>query len=201
MLSNVGRPKAMDNETQHYMRSLQDAIRQVSEQQRKLAVEMHQRQQAAAAEKMVETLVKILSSSYDKAIAYNNVVIVAGYASFFAIWAATKPALSGWVAISAALLMVTSATIFVLFELFKMIHSSRSLMRLQDIAKDDNARKDPTVFQEKVKAFENSQRIESLRFVRVWVAVLGATVSTAVTAIGLLVFNFVSLLFIADVVL
>lgn len=170
---------------------MQEAIKKIAEQQQRMALDAHQRQQKAAAEKMVETLVKILSSSYDKAIAYNNIVIVAGYATFFAIWGATKPALTHWIAITSALLMVCSATVFVLFELFKMVQSSRTFLRLQSIASDDNARKDPEVFQSKIKAFEASQRTDSLRFLRVWVAVLGVTVSTAVIAIALLAYNYV----------
>jgi hypothetical protein len=174
--------------------NMEEAIKKISEQQQRIALETHQRQQQAAAEKMVETLVKILSSSYDKAIAYNNVVIVAGYATFFALWGATKPALTHWISITSALLMVSSATVFVLFELFKMVQSSRTFLRLQSIASDDNARKDPEVFQSKVKEFEASQRTDSLRFLRVWVAVLGFTVSTAVVDIALLVYNYIYVL-------
>ena len=137
---------------------------------------------------------KILSISYDKAIAYNNVVIVAGYATFFAIWGATKPALTHWISITPALLMVSSATVFVLFELFKMVQSSRTMLQLQSIAADENARKDPEIFQSKMKAFETLQRSVSLRFVRVWVAVLGIAVSTAVAAISLLAYNYICML-------
>lgn len=181
----------MDQQTQYQMANMQEVIKKLAEQQKQMTQDAHRRQQQAAAEKMIETLVKILSSSYDKAIAYNNVVIVAGYATFFAIWGATKPALTHWISITSALLMVSSATVFVLFELFKMVQSSQTLMQLQSIAADENARKDPEVFQSKVKAFETLQRSASLHFVRVWVAVLGITVSTAVAAIGLLAYNYV----------
>lgn len=184
----------MDQQTQYQMANMQDAIRRIGEQQQRMAQTLNQRQQQAAAEKMVETLVKILSSSYDKAIAYNNVVIVAGYATFFAMWGATKPVLTHWTSIASALLMVSSATVFVLFELFKMIQTSQTFMQLQSIATDENVRKDPEIFQSKVKAFETLQRSASLRFVRVWVAVLGITVSTAVAAIGLLTYSYVCIL-------
>lgn len=184
----------MDQETQFHMRNMQDAIKAIAEQQQKTAQEAHRRQQEAAAEKMIETLVKILSSSYDKAIAYTNVVIVAGYAAFFAIWGGTKPVLTEWLAITSALLMVVSAAVFVFFELFKMVQSSRSFLQLQGIAADEQARKDPEVFQSKVKAFEASQRQDSLRFLKVWVVVMYVTVSTAVLAVALLVSNYVSIL-------
>jgi hypothetical protein len=181
----------MDQQTEYQMANMQEAIKRLAEQQQRMAQDAHQRQQQAAAEKMTETLVKIISSSYDKAIAYNNVVIIAGYATFFAIWGATKPALTHWISIASALLMVLSATVFVLFELFKMVQSSRTLMQLQAIAVDENARKDPEVFQSKMNTFETLQRSASLRFVRVWVAVLVITVSTAVAAIALLLYNYV----------
>lgn len=170
---------------------VQEALEKHAEQQQRTALEIEAQKQKIAAEKMVETLEKILCSSYDKAIAYNNAVIVAGYAAFFAIWAATKPALDHWISISSALLMVTSATIFVAFELFKMIQSSRSILRLRKIASDPEARTNPLFFQSMMERFDSSERKESLRFLRVWVGVLGSTVCTAISAIGLLVYCYI----------
>jgi len=184
----------MDPHTQYQMANIQETLKQLSEQQQRMMQEAQRRQQEAAAEKMIETLVKILSSSYDKSVAYNNVLIVAGYAAFFAIWGATKPALTNWISIASALLMVTSATVFVLFELFKMVHSSRAMTHLQSIAADESARKNPEVLQLKMKEYEAAQRLGSLRFLRIWVVVLAITASTGVLAVGLLAYNYVCIL-------
>jgi len=184
----------MDPHTQYQMTNIQETLKLLGEQQQQMKQETQRRQQEAAAEKMIETLVKILSSSYDKAVAYNNVLIVAGYAAFFAIWGATKPALTHWVSIASALLMVTSATVFVLFELLKMVHTSRAMTQLQSITADEEARKSPEVLQSKIKEYEAAQRLGSLRFLRIWVVVLVITASTSVLAVGLLAYNYVCIL-------
>jgi hypothetical protein len=44
-------------------------------------------QQSDSSERLFEELVKVISASYDKASAYTNLVMVAGYATFFATWA------------------------------------------------------------------------------------------------------------------
>ena len=185
----------MDQQTQFQMGNMQKQISMLIEQQRRMAEEALQRQQETAAENMIETLVKILSMSYDKAIAYNNIVIVAGYATFFAILGATRTSLSQWVLITSALLMILSATVFVLFELLKMVQSTKSLVQLHVIATDEKARKNPEIFQSKMKAFEMLQQSTSLRSLRTWVVVLVITVSTALSAIALLVYNYVCILF------
>lgn len=41
-------------------------------------------------EKRVENVVKIMAALYDKAAAYTNLIIIAGYAAFFAIWGNVK---------------------------------------------------------------------------------------------------------------
>ena len=185
----------MDQQTQFQMGNMQKQISMLIEQQRRMAEEALQRQQETAAENMIETLVKILSMSYDKAIAYNNIVIVAGYATFFAILGATRTSLSQWVLITSALLMILSATVFVLFELLKMVQSTKTLVQLHVIATDEKARKNPEIFQSKMKAFEMLQQSTSLRSLRTWVVVLVITVSTALSAIALLVYNYVCILF------
>jgi hypothetical protein len=44
----------------------------------------------AEVEKKIENVVKIMAALYDKAAAYMNLIIIAGYAAFFAVWANVK---------------------------------------------------------------------------------------------------------------
>jgi hypothetical protein len=60
--------------------TLQDVIRQTEEKQQK-----------DVAEKIIEAQIKIITASYDRAVAYTNVIVVAGYAAFFGLWTLTKP--------------------------------------------------------------------------------------------------------------
>ena len=176
------------------MDNLANTINKTIVAHNKLAHDFHQNQQEATAEKMIDALNKIVAFSYDKAAAYTNVVLVAGYASFFALWSTTKPVLTHWLSLTALLLMTISATVFVLFELYKMIHSGRFFLDHKHLITDQELRKDPKKLQAKLNEFEQLQNLHTLRFTKVWVVVLWLTVPTGVIAVGLLVFNYLQLL-------
>ncbi len=88
-----------------------------------------EKEQREIGEKIVETQIKIVTASCDKAVAYTNVIVVAGYAGFFGLWTLTKAYLSKCQALWAALFMLVSAATFVFFEVYKMTFTTRSLAR------------------------------------------------------------------------
>jgi hypothetical protein len=65
----------------------------------------------------------------DASAAYNQVIVVAGYAAFFAIWSATANDLPRWVTLTCAALMVVSVTLYVGWTIIGMVliqqHNSR----------------------------------------------------------------------------
>ncbi|WP_171165069.1 hypothetical protein [Usitatibacter palustris] len=83
--------------------------------------------QREAVEKLVEIETKLVSAIYDKAVAYTNLVVAAGYAAFFGLWAITKPYASPGLLQWAALLMLASAATFVIFEIYKMWRTTQDL--------------------------------------------------------------------------
>jgi uncharacterized membrane protein (DUF2068 family) len=84
-----------------------------------MRVVAHQQQEKVAAE-IIESQIKIVSASYDKAVAYTNLIILGGYASFFGLWHLTKDYIGFKQALWAALLMLVSVCVFVFFEVYKM---------------------------------------------------------------------------------
>ncbi|EJC6960356.1 hypothetical protein MX910_004386 [Vibrio vulnificus] len=79
-----------------------------------------------AANALVEAQIKILTASYDKMAAYTNLVVVAGYATFFGLWNLTKDILSPDQKLWSALLIAISASVFVIFEVTKNYFHSRN---------------------------------------------------------------------------
>lgn len=108
----------MDYQTQSQLFYMQEQLRNLSEGYQKMLLTEKQKQEQVAIDKMLENITKINAGVYDKAIAYNNAVLITGYASFFAIWTIAKPILNSWIAITSILLMIFSVTIFVLFEIY-----------------------------------------------------------------------------------
>jgi len=160
----------------------------------KLVDEGLRKEQEAVLAKRLENLSKIVSVTYEKAAAYTNVILIAGYASFFAMWLSTRPALSSRIAIAAVLLMTISATAFIAFETYKMIGNALFFRRSQGFLTDPTVLQSPEIFQQRLDEYETQNRRYALSFIRVWVVVLALAVPTAVLAVGLLAYNYLLLL-------
>jgi hypothetical protein len=156
----------------------------------KLADEVRRGNLEAVVAKQQEALSKIVSVVYDKAAAYTNVIVIAGYASFFALWSSTKPVLSSRLAISAILSMTVSATAFIAFETFKMIWTAGFLRRYQHLLTDPDLEQ----FQARLDKYQALHRRHELGFMWIWRCMLIVTIPTALLAVGLLVYNYLLLL-------
>jgi hypothetical protein len=140
----------------------------------------------------IENQIKIFSALYDKAVAYTNIIILGGYASFFGLWSLTKSYLPPGLARLAALLMLLSVLTFVLFEVIKMVVTNRSLHRQSLILSDPKGINDPSILLRRLQEFSQAERIASIRFIRVWVVNVAIAVSTGLAAAGILLYCFVS---------
>jgi uncharacterized membrane protein (DUF485 family) len=66
---------------------------------------------------------------YDRFTAYTNTIVAVGYASFFALWAFTHDQMSTKLNIIAALLMLLSCSVFVLWEVYQMVANALMVRR------------------------------------------------------------------------
>jgi hypothetical protein len=143
-----------------------------------------------AHEKQVEDLIRVLSSLYDKAAAYTNLILAAGYAGFFAVWANVKVLMTPIELRISGLSMTLSLLVFVAWEITKMIYTSRSLT---DLVKVSDA--DAQSIDQKLLEHEKHHRRINVRLLRVWVWILAATIIPAVIAVAVLLYVFISGLF------
>lgn len=151
-----------------------------------------QKERERVAKEIVDTQIKILTALYDKAIAYTNVVIIGGYASFFGMWSFTKDYLSTWQAVWSALMMSVSIVIFVSFEIVKMTFTSRSLLARGRAMGDPAATQDPNEILARLRDFDLQSQRETIRFGKFWTYTLVVTVSPAVVAIAILFYGFIT---------
>jgi hypothetical protein len=158
----------------------------------RIAEALSQQERDRISKEIIETQIKILSALYDKAVAYTSVIIFGGYASFFGLWSLTKVYLSPGLARLAALLMLLSVLTFVLFEVFKMVVTSRSLYRQSLILSDPKGLNDPSILLRRLQDFSQAERKASIPFMRVWVVNVAIAVSTGLAAAGILLYCFVS---------
>lgn len=160
--------------------TLQDVIRQAAE-----------KQQIEVGEKIIETQIKIITASYDKAAAFNNVIIIAGYAAFFGLWTFTKAYISKDQALWAALFMCISMATFVFFQVYQMTLTAQNLhkkyLSLDERLKGKTAQ---AVLAELKKLDEENKRA-ILRFLPIWRIHLLIAVSTGLLGFAMLAYAYV----------
>jgi hypothetical protein len=158
----------------------------------KVVTQLAKKADQDATDQLIEAQIKIMAASYDKAIAYTNLLIVAGYACFFGMWKMTENYLSKGQILWSALLMTTSAIIFVFFEVTKTFYSSRQLQKLNSIVTNEEIN---SSFQKLHEAFAEYNK-KVCKHVVVWGYWWSfswiATVLFGLSAVGILVWAFVN---------
>ncbi|NTV05451.1 MAG: hypothetical protein HGA59_02950 [Chlorobiaceae bacterium] len=131
---------------------------------------------------------ELAAHTFDKAQAYTNVVLLAGYAGFFAIWSFIRPDITNEQVFWSGLLIALSLTAYMLWEIYGSFYRSRSLLCL---AKAVN---NPDKFHELLEQHKLDEQARIIFLGQIWVVVFGFTVLTGFSAIGILLWAFVSTL-------
>ncbi len=164
---------------------LADAIEEMAKKQRESEI-------AAAIDKVRAEMTAILTVTFDRGAAYTNLITLGGYAGIFGIWSYTRVQLSPGATILVALLLIISLTVFISFEVYKIVHTTQvGLKQRALIVSEAN----PEEFIRRLEALKREVNEEGLRwYLPIWVIHLVVTMVTALGAIGLLVFNFLAVL-------
>jgi hypothetical protein len=118
-----------------------------------------------------------VGETYKHATGYTNVVVLAGYAAFFALWTTSRQYLHPQLGSLAALLMTISCSAFVLWQVLTMIR--HALLLVQYDGALDNP--DPV---EALKKYERQRIAVDSVSIKGWARVLGWTIWPAVLAIS-----------------
>lgn len=148
-----------------------------------------------AVEKLTEIEVKLLATSFEKGSAYTNLVVAAGYATFFGLWTLTKSYLPKTAALWAALLMLASATTFVVFEVYKMYTSGSTIQSRYDKLRQRIAGKPLSEVLAEYQEADLDAKKTALTFIPLWRICLGVTVATALSAVAILASVYVIAIF------
>ena len=129
--------------------------------------------------------ITVINSTYNSATIYTNIIIIAGYASYFAAWGFLKDDLPDSQLMWSALLVTISAGVFVFFEVYKMIYSAVMLFWQAKILE----KTDPI---SAIATYEQTSKTSLLYFMRIWVVALLVVIPTALIGYGLLLSGFIS---------
>lgn len=138
------------------------------------------------AEELIEFHMRITANAFERASAYNSVLILACYASFFGLWQITKEFLDPKWGIAAAVLMAISAASFVIFEVAKTFYTSRQILTLQKTMFGPH-KNDPTKLLEEFTKYDAKARVVNIVLVPFWYVSFSVSVLTGLTALIILV--------------
>jgi hypothetical protein len=141
--------------------------------------------QEAERQQRIDVIIKVTSALYDKAVAYTNIILLAGYAAFFAIWNTMKTNMSRWEMLLTAFCITFSLVFFVFFEVTKMIVNSKSLTGLTKVL---NA--PPQDFDKRLAEQQKAEQRMSIRLLKFWVVILALTVLPGLVAAAVLLSSF-----------
>lgn len=108
---------------------------------------------------------------------YNQIVVLGGYAGFFAIWSATAADLPRWLVLLSGALMGLSLIIYVGWTVYGMIVRANFMQHMMDEIK-----KGPDGFLPRVQAAEAKGAIAGAHYMRFWKPILWAACAPALIA-------------------
>lgn len=151
--------------------------------------ELQAEQQAQVDDKAVKALTDVATKMFDRSAAYNNIVLVAGYAGGFTVWSFTRAQLPGKANVAIALALIISLASFVLFEVIKMIAVGIQVMRYAGALKSAS---DAAEKLKAIKAIDDAHSAVLVGFRWYWVFTLLVAVGGALIALALLAYNFMA---------
>lgn len=137
----------------------------------------------------MENVVKSQLQIFERAQAFSNAIIVAGYAGIFGLWSLTKENLSKSAVSVVALLIGASLLIYVTWEIYGMVLRANSAFRFQKLIG-----KQPSEFFKLAIDYEADQRTIGAGAIIVWRFTVVPAVFLAYFGAGILIYNFAAAL-------
>jgi len=148
--------------------------------------------EVALAARAQQAIIEIGSAQFDRAAAYTNVIVVAGYVGAFSIWAFVAPHLSKHATAAIAILLGASLLAFIGYEVYKMVSVARQFAPQAALLRQSLPAKKFLAELERLQLEEKKFSLTTLY--TVWTVVLVICVGFAVAGIGLLFYNMAAIL-------
>ncbi|MFA6266565.1 MAG: hypothetical protein WC670_12755 [Pseudolabrys sp.] len=137
-------------------------------------------------------IVEIQSKLFDKSAAYNNLIMVGGYAGAFTIWSYTKSSLTTTANVATALLIGFSLCVFIFFQVYKM---AKSVLHYNEVRRLLNQSLPLPDFFEQFNTLQRRDAERTLQSGTISTAIcLFLCALSSVGAMGILFYNFIAVL-------
>lgn len=181
----------MDYETR---RALQQQQATISELAKQMGVEASKRQQALAEanqRKAVDVMTEVQGKLIDRSAAYTNLMLIGGYAGFFALWSGTRSNLPIKANVAIAGLATLSLAIFISFEVYKMVVTALRFLKNRHFLHESLS---PDQFVKRLEELKREEAKLPVGYMGIWVGAVGAALLFAFLAFALLTYNFFAIL-------
>lgn len=138
----------------------------------------------------VEFYTSIIAQSYEKAAAYTNLIIVAGYVLFFTFWNEIRKDLDYFWSSLSVIFMIISVIFFIAWEITQMINSSLYFKKLHETFKIA-----PDKYSSEIEGFYKKSNEFKARLASIWVWELVLTIIPGLIGLAILLFVFIQKLF------
>lgn len=137
---------------------------------------------------------KLLVESFDKMIAYTNLLVALGYAGFFGLWTLTQKYITEKQALWAALFMLVSLSFFIFFEVYKTFSMSRMHQKLARILMNPEIEASVELTNKVFSEYAVESKKIILRQNVIWATTFSIALIFGLLADGLLLYAFVQAL-------
>lgn len=161
----------------------EEAITGSVESMQREILEIRRFQQACEDDKAVAAWVQMTEKEMTHSTGYANLILVAGYAGYFAFWSTLVERLPHWLYAVSGLLALSSLLLFISWEVTKMIWGTVHLNRIQAML--EKGLRGSSL----VQAVEMARTLHAARINRLWVGLLVPTVAFGIGA-GLLLVGY-----------
>ncbi|MFG1206644.1 hypothetical protein V5F79_09445 [Xanthobacter flavus] len=165
---------------------MNDSLKKAAETARHINRQDAERQAKQKQRETIEAIVEIQGKLHERAAAYMNLMLLGGYAGAFTIWSNTANNLSDKANIAVGLSLGISISVYVFFEIYKMIFTSLKFNRLRKLINSDLP---PEDFLKQTLALYKRESKPDPTFAPVWMGVVLVALTSAIVAFILLFYN------------
>ncbi|MBC8287122.1 MAG: hypothetical protein H8E42_06570 [Nitrospinae bacterium] len=165
------------------------AERNLANELQKHIAEQAKKEHEEAEKKRWDKYLEVCSSTYDKASAYNKLVVGVGYLGFFIFWRNLHTDLALWEKVGSATLLLISAVIYIITEVFTMQQRNSDQAGLNEIFNCPVAE-----FQQKSDEYHKAINEREVKYRPVWIRVQNITLYFGVAGGAVMLYGFVRIL-------
>ena len=148
-----------------------------------------QRLYEEAERKRLDVVIEMISAVFDKAAAYNRLVLGAGYTGFFIFWINLQAHMLLWEKVGSALGVLISAAIYIISEVLGM------QMRVSEINSFNKVAGFPVPeFSEKLNEHNKKIQERNLRLIPTWVLIQRTSLAFGVIGVGIMILSLIRML-------